>query len=103
MSDVQTLDDLQAELGAWGDATFGTGDRGSAVLAHFAEEVIELVGSEEPEEAADCAILLLQFAHRRGFSLREAIERKYEKNQRRQWGKPEPNGVVHHITEATNA
>lgn len=97
------MDELQLQIGKWGDATFGTEDDGSAIVAHLREEVSELTYAlaEGPEsliwnEVADCAILLLQLAHRRNFSLRLEVEHKHRINVKRRWGKPDANGVVRH-------
>ncbi len=91
------MDELQRCIGEWGDAVFGTGDDGTACAAHLILEAVELRENLDRKEAADCAILLLQFAHRRGFSLREQIERKHAVNQTRQWGVPDKDGVVRHL------
>lgn len=93
------MDALQRQIGEWGERTFGEADP-EAILAHLVEEVWELVGSQEPEEAADVAILLCQFAHRRGFSLRDEVIKKHAINERRVWGAPDERGVVRHV-EAT--
>lgn len=79
----------QATLGAWTEATFG-GSRTRETLIHLAEEVAELLdadagGAGHEEEAADALILLLCYAHRRGFSLGEALARKHAVNLGREW------------------
>lgn len=103
----KTLREMQAEIGAWGDATFprSTAD---TVLSHFREEADELLfagtgpaGSPAdfaPEEAADCLILLIQFAHKCGFRLADAAEAKMQINRARTWkvDSPEPGGHVKH-------
>lgn len=94
-----SLDVLQAQIGKWGDQTFGDRDDGTAILWHLSEEIIELMESHEPEEAADCMLLLLQFAHRRGFNLLDVVKKKHAINQQRKWGEPDANGVVRHVKE----
>lgn len=90
----KTLDEFQAEIGAWGDATFPKSNAQS-VIAHFREEADEFLAEwEQPtdagtrtleDEAADCFLLVTQFAHKCGFSLYEAAERKMAINRTRKW------------------
>jgi len=115
------MDTLQDEIGQWGDATFGKDHKGKACLAHFFREVVELAQAagmfdellaacidrkrshdspcpeEAPEEAADCVLLLLQFAYREGFSLQAEIVKKHAVNRQRKWGQPDEDGVVEHV------
>lgn len=105
----KTLDELQDEIGVWGDATFPKSTP-ETVLAHFREEVGEFVdvaptmpdypGYGEAAEAADVFLLLLQFAHKKGFSLHEATEHKMAINRARTW-KTEPEPAGHFKHEAT--
>lgn len=92
------LDELQTDVGLWGMKTFGPG-RPEAILAHLADELVELCIYREPEEAADCLILLLQFAHVSGFSLYDETAKKMDINRRRRWGAPDERGVVRHVEE----
>ena len=94
-----TLDIWQARLGAWTEATFG-GSRTRETLIHLAEEVGELLDAEKgdagyEEEAADCLILLMCYAHRRGFSLYEALVRKHAVNLGRTWVEGD-DGLIRH-------
>lgn len=104
---MKTIDEFQDEIGAWGDATFpmSTAD---TVIAHFWEEAQEFVeaalsvgnGCMErwEEEAADTFLLLLHFAHKTGFSLHDATERKMATNRARTWSTtPEPAGHFKHV------
>ena len=54
---------------------------------------------EGEEVAADCFLLLLHYAHRRGFSLLNAADRKFTENTLRRWGQPDAEGVVEHERE----
>lgn len=103
----KTLDEYQREVGAWGDATFpkSTAD---TVFSHLREEFEELAAVaatipenaqyDEAEEVADCFILLVQFAHKKGFSLFAVAERKMEVNRARTWKTdPEPGGHFKHV------
>lgn len=101
---ARSMDDLQRLIGEWGDEAFGTEDQGHAIVDHLIEEVAELDDSlygrppwQVIDEAADCAILLLQLAHRRGFSLRVAVLAKHAVNVKRRWGEPDESGVVRHV------
>lgn len=94
------LDAFQQMEGTWADETFPTSTPAS-ILAHLRTEVTELSVSLEPEEAADCLLLLLHFAHKRGFSLMQEARRKFAINQTRTWGEPNEEGFVEHIRMAT--
>ena len=90
---TKDLDHAQQVVGEWGIATFPQGSRTyaqwqAALLANLREEVSELEAAcamhhvyGEPstiaEAAADCLLLLLQLAHREGFSLFDASAAKY--------------------------
>lgn len=97
------LDAFQRWVGTWGEATFGRSTPAS-VIEHLADEVAELrhaergtVVSDHEAEAADCLLLLLHYAHKRGFSLFDAAARKFDVNRRRRWDEPDARGVVRHI------
>lgn len=99
-----TLEQFQAVVGEWAAKTFPASTPES-ILKHLRDEVDELLGSvtdgsPEPMEAADCLILLVQFAHRMGWDLLEFSERKHEINLNRKWGAPDARGVVRHVDES---
>lgn len=107
---AQTLDEFQNETGAWGDATFPLSNA-DTVFSHLLEEFDELKAVaatipdnpqyDEAEEVADCFILLMQFAHKKGFSLYRSAVRKMEQNRERTWKvEPEPGGHIKHDQEA---
>lgn len=101
------LDRFQREVGEWADGVFDKSSKHS-VVAHLRREVEELAARahlgppwEEAEEAADCFLLLLHFAHKMGFSLIDAATEKFAENRTRKWGAPDTEGVVEHIREET--
>ena len=105
VSPQKTLRQMQDEIGAWGDATFPTSTFIS-VASHFEEEAAEFLAEIRSGESvdavlnelADCAILLIQFAHKNGFDLSQVIERKMAINRARTWNTtPEPEGHFKHV------
>lgn len=106
----EALDALQTEIGSWSDATFPNSTP-DTMLRHLRKEVEE-VGDEikadeifpnskskTPHEIADCIMLLLHLAHRKGISARDAIREKFEICKKRKWGPPDEHGVIHHVKE----
>lgn len=87
-SDPASLIDLQADINAWGAATFPDATLAS-VIAHFAEESDELRCAPSLDdlrtEIADCAILLMQIAGHAEIDLFEAIAEKMIVNRSRTW------------------
>lgn len=106
----EALDALQTEIGAWSDKTFPNSTP-KTMMKHFWKEVQELddevkldeTSPEEksgtPHEIADCIMLLLHLAHRKGISARDAIREKFEICKKRKWGPPDADGVVQHVEE----
>jgi hypothetical protein len=89
---------LQMWQGEWSQKTFPT-QCNTSLIEHLRRELKELEESGDPEEAADCFLLLLSYAHVNGFDLFEAAVAKYWVNQTRQWGKPDEQGVVEHVRD----
>ena len=90
----------------WQDETFGKATPLSK-LHHLSEEVSELMfalemGYEQEEiedEYADCFLLLYGSANKFGLDwdkINLIISRKMDKNEKREWGEPDENGVVRH-------
>lgn len=115
MSDCHDLDALQSRLAAWADETFPASDSMS-VMRHLRDEVDELwdehrdsygpgpmggIAAMVEEEAADVGLLLLHLADKLGFSLFDAMERKFAVNRGREW-QTEANdrGYWGHVKEA---
>lgn len=89
---------VQKEIGNWGDKTFPESTPQS-VYNHLCREIKEL-GDEHANvymESADVALLLIHIAHKRKFSLYDALMTKFSINKRRKWGKPDAQGVVEHL------
>ncbi len=97
------IQQLQDEIAAWSDSTFGAGRPAEIPLHHLAKEIQELIASPNDNmEYADCLILLLDAYRITGGKSDELVETCYKKleiNRKRKWGKPDENGVVEHIRE----
>lgn len=89
---------FQGEVGEWADRVMKESTNGS-ICKHLLKEVKELAVSCEPEEAADCFLILLHFAHRNHFDLLTKAREKHEICKTRKWGQPDEDGVVEHIRE----
>lgn len=97
MTQQEAWDQLQVVIGTWGDKTFKKATNVS-IINHLRREVEELAAPDsDPEELADCAMLLIHLAHKWRISLFVEIVRKFEINQKRKWGKPDAFGVVEHV------
>lgn len=107
----EALDALQTEIGSWSDTTFPNSTPRTMFL-HLQKELRELedeLGADEifpnaktkgtAHEIADCIMLLLHLAHRKGISARDAIREKFEICKKRKWGPPDKDGVVQHVEE----
>lgn len=108
---MKNTDDLQRLVGEWSVETFDQKrdatkvfGLGSAMhLIQEAEELAIAIRNNESveriaEEAADCFSLLCGIAHRRGFSLHDALVEKFQVNKNRQWGDVDEKGVIHHVS-----
>lgn len=90
-----SMNELQAEIGEWGDSNFGPEVDVVVLKNKLRGEVDELdlalassgnTRSDAVEdEAADVAIYLLRLAYRLGFSLLFAVVRKMIVNRARKW------------------
>lgn len=115
MKELQKLMDSQK---VWSDNTFNNGEfshgRSLPISHHLQKESKELTEAIEnyldspsdstskcvQEELADCFLLLLDCTAHIGFSVQSLMllaSEKHEINKKRQWGKPDANGVVEHI------
>jgi hypothetical protein len=94
------------EVSQWQNETFSQATALSKI-EHLKEEIEELsidiaIDSDSKIlEWADCFLLLFGAAASDGLSYQDicdAIDAKMRINRARTWGKPDKNGVVHHIT-----
>ena len=90
------ISSFQFVVGEWAKETFPA-QTNESNIAHLMREVKELKKGNTEEEAADCFLILLNIAHREGFDLCRAAEKKFSINRKRKWGKPDSQGVVEHI------
>ena len=95
---MSELSDYQKEIGTWAVKTFPLATNKSR-LKHLEKEVQELIDGGDPSEAADCFILLLNYAHVNNFDLLDEARRKMVVNYSRKWGLPEKDGVVEHVED----
>jgi len=101
---LSVLLDFQNEVGAWGRETFGHDVHScDGLVSHLAREVVELSESHDPEEAADCFILLLGHADAMGYDLLDAARAKMEINRCREWGTRDRHGVIEHVSKSIEA
>jgi NTP pyrophosphatase (non-canonical NTP hydrolase) len=100
MMNIDFLVSFQEEVGEWGNKTFPK-NTPDTIVNHLCREVLELAEGHDPEEAADCFLLLLHHAHRGGYSLLKEARKKHEINKIRTWGEPDEFGVVQHVRHPT--
>jgi len=101
LNPMMDFDLLVYRINEWQEATFTKSTRES-IIAHLTKEVTqELKGAPgDEEELADCFLLLLHLAWKNGLNWSDivfAIEDKFEKNRKRNWGEPNDEGFVEHI------
>lgn len=82
----ERLDQLQREQWEFAKATF-PGETWEDVLHHLMHELESEVdhAQDDPEEYADCLLLLLCLASHRGIDLDKAVRAKFEKVKKRKW------------------
>ena len=95
---MNSLHEFQREVGGWADQTFPDSTPYS-IICHLQEEAHELRfvidtalrnydtvdESGLQGEAADCLLLLLHLAHKRGFDLLRVARQKHDLNSGRTW------------------
>lgn len=93
---------------AWQQKTFANATATSK-LHHLTEELHEvnkalIEGDGIHHEFADCFFLLFGAASAAGMNYNDickAIDEKFAINQKRNWGKPDENGVIKHVEFST--
>lgn len=104
---MNKLEKLMAEYPAWSDATFGdaTVRNEMGALHHLKMEIDELIANpDDTSEWADCMLLLLDAARRKGHSPDQLFDFCYEKlqvNKKRTWTQS-ANGVYLHDKSDSN-
>lgn len=92
--------EMQKKQYKWSRETFGESSLESNI-DHLRDELIEVIETPENiEEWADVMLLYmnaLSFAGHTMDDVLEAVHKKYEKNNKREWGKPDARGVVKHL------
>lgn len=88
------------EAAEWSEKTFPQSTIDSVTI-HLFRELQELVDSKftDPSEFADVVLLLNHLAFKKGFSLDDAVEDKFEVNKKRKWGPVDSEGVVEHVRD----
>lgn len=92
--DPHNIDAIQNRLSEWAKATFEGRDFKS-VMDKLKEEIAEMWESSEPEEFADCIILMLDAIGFLGLTASAVITTKMKVNESRTYSKG-PNGVFRH-------
>jgi len=112
LTEITDFRQFQTAYGEWADKTFpdSTVD---TIASHFREESMEFAGglednpakpgnqyvmipaSHDPEEAADCLLLLLHHAHKAGYSLFDEMITKAQVNIKRNWDTKDEGGHGH--------
>lgn len=109
---MKDIEQFQERVGEWGKSTFPHSTT-QTILAHLRDEITELIEADRDsplatdlhqEEAADCFILLLHYAHRRGFSLFDAGVVKAAINERRTWSTSKnERGYFDHVRDEVSS
>ncbi len=98
----RSLNSLVVEIQAWQRATF-TKASPESVAAHLLLEAAELKDNPcDPHEIADCFLLICGSAQANGYDLTDLVARKFAIAQSREWGEPDAEGVVRHLTPSTS-
>lgn len=124
---MSKLQELMDDISKWANEIFSDGEfdayRTVRIVRHLKKEVPELIHALDrdssgtiiskdadmcgedyeavKEEFADCFMLLLDAAVNYGFTANALIKETHKKlkiNKKRQWGKPDENGVSEHTT-----
>lgn len=103
------LDELMEGIKEFSDKTFGTPEQRNEMgaLNHLKLEVDELIqDTNDPLEWADCMLLLLDAARRKGYTTDQLFEfclEKLEINKKRTWKKHDNNVYFHEKKHAASS
>lgn len=89
---------FQRKVNRWQAKTFPESTI-KTVLKHLTREVRELRKTNDPEEAADCLMLLIAFCGKKGVSLFKEVQAKFRICKKRKWGEPDADGVREHVRD----
>jgi len=104
LTDLNKFNEFIKERDEFSFKTFGTpNERGcECPLLHLQDEIKELLENpNDPMEWADCFLLLIDAARRKGYSIDDLLDfsiKKLEINKNRTW-KKQPNGVFKHTNK----
>lgn len=94
---------LQRRIGKWQTKTFPASNELSKIkhLRHEIDELEESIKNKHSKEEvamelADCAFFLFGIAQLQGIDLVKSIWKKFKINKKREWGKPDIDGVYFH-------
>ena len=96
----ERLAGLQNRIFTWARQTFGAEQRQDGIFAHLTREIKELgksIPESDPDELADCTILLFELAGYAEVDLLDEVEKKFTINQQRKWGPMQEDGSILHI------
>lgn len=89
------MNEIQEIIGKWGEETFPEATL-DGIIAHLKKEVSELAESHNPQESADCLILLFHHAHIAGYDLLAETKKKLQINKKRKWNPPDKDEIIEH-------
>ena len=95
-----TLFDLQKRITEWAEKTFPKRTWDNCFKKLFMEELPEILDKrDDPLEYADLFILLIDMAHMKGVNIADAVRRKVEINEAREWDRDPETGLYSHKEE----
>jgi len=104
LTNLKKFNNFIEDRNKFSNVTFGTPQERDCLgpLRHLQDEVVELIENpDDPSEWADCMLLLLDAAWRKGHTIDDLLEfaiEKLEINKKRKWKKKD-NGIYKHIEE----
>lgn len=103
LSDLEKFNNFIKNRNEFSAKTFGSPTERNCMgpLYHLKKEINELIENpDDTMEWADCFLLILDAAWRKGYSVDDMVSfasKKLEINKTRNWGLPDENGAIHHI------